>query len=215
MIGHRIELKGEEMELHPLKAIYWKKEKALLIADFHIGKSAHFQRNGILVHSGIDQVNIKNLNQLIKTYPTEKVIFLGDLFHSKFNDAWKAFKTFINRFKDISFQLVLGNHDILPEETYHQSNIKIFRNELAIGPFLITHHPLENWKGESYNLSGHIHPGVMLKGDGKQYMRMPCFYFGIHQGIMPAFGGFTGLSIIKPDKKDQIYVPAGNEVICL
>ncbi|HNU41619.1 MAG TPA: phosphoesterase, partial [Cyclobacteriaceae bacterium] len=64
-----------------------------------------------------------------------------------------------------------------------------------------------------YNLSGHIHPAVRLKGTGRQSVMLPCFYFGKQQGILPAFGSFTGMARIVPKKEDRIFVIAENKVI--
>jgi len=57
-----------------------------------------------------------------------------------------------------------------------------------------------------YNLIGHIHPGVQLKGSAKQSIKLPCFYFGVQQGILPAFGAFTGLTALKVKKNYRVFV---------
>lgn len=206
---------GEGLILHPLKAIYWSAQKTLLIADFHLGKGAHFRRNGIMVHSGIDLVNLKNLNQLMKSFSVEQVVFLGDLFHSKYNQEWQSFEKYMQQHTATKFHLVMGNHDILPQSLYLSSNIIVHQETYCMPPFLLSHKPLEEFPKDSFNLAGHIHPGVMLKGNAKQYMRVPCFYFTENQGIMPAFGEFTGLSILKPKKRDRIFVPIERMVLCL
>lgn len=210
-----VTLAGEELILHPLKAIYWPREKAFLIADFHLGKGAHFRRNGIMVHSAIDMVNLKNLNILLKSFPVEKVLFLGDLFHSRYNQEWLSFEKYIKQQPGIAFHLVMGNHDILPESIYTASNLIVHKEFYQMDPFYFSHKPLEEFPKGLFNLAGHIHPGVMLKGGAKQYMRLPCFYFSENQGIMPAFGEFTGLSMLKPKKKDKVFVSVDKSVICL
>ena len=35
------------------KAIFWEREKTLIISDLHVGKSAHFRKSGIAVSSEI------------------------------------------------------------------------------------------------------------------------------------------------------------------
>lgn len=64
----------------------------------------------------------------------------------------------------------------------------------------------------SYNLAGHIHPAVMLQGR-RDRMRLPCFFFGKEEGLLPAFGAFTGTYTIQPQKVDRVYVLTGNEVM--
>ena len=215
MQTQKVILAGEELILHPLKAIYWPVHKALLIADFHLGKGAHFRRNGIMVHSGIDLVNLKNLNHLIKSFAVSQVIFLGDLFHSRYNQEWQSFEKYMQQQPEIAFHLVMGNHDILPPSHYQAANIILHQETYSLSPFFLSHKPLDEFPENMFNLAGHIHPGVVLKGNAKQYMRVPCFYFSENQGIMPAFGKFTGLSILKPKRKDKVYVPIERMVVCL
>jgi len=46
----------------------------------------------------------------------------------------------------------------------------------------------------SFIISGHIHPGVFIKGRGKQRIKLPCFQVTENQLILPAFSLFTGLN---------------------
>ena len=83
------------------------------------------------------------------------------------------------------------------------------------GPFILTHHPLKEEEVPEglYNLCGHIHPAVYLRGRGKQGMKLPCFHFTTKQGVLPAFGEFTGTAIMRTKKKDQVFVVSGEKVI--
>lgn len=208
-----IELRGETLHLLPEKAIYWKAKGLLLIADLHLGKSAHFRKNGIAVPAKAENKNWELLTKLFQKVKPKRVNFLGDLFHSVHNKEWEVFENLINEFPDIQFELTIGNHDILSPELYHKLNLKLFET-LIEGPFIFTHEPIEK-ESEYYNLAGHIHPGVKLKGKGNQKHRLACFHFGKNKGLLPAFGSFTGLYTIQVKKEDQIFVVAGEEVICL
>ena len=66
---------------------------------------------------------------------------------------------------------------------------------------------------EKYNLAGHIHPCVRLRGAGRQRLRLPCFYFGDRQGILPAFGTFTGLGDVEVQNGDRVFVIADDRVV--
>ena len=121
----------------------------------------------------------------------------------------------IFNYKHVSFELVVGNHDILKAEDYVENNIRLHPEHLVLGPFLLTHEPLEEADGRGYNLAGHIHPGVLLRGKGRQAMRLPCFYFGQHGGILPAFGKFTGFMRLRPSKKDQVFVVVEERVLAV
>jgi metallophosphoesterase superfamily enzyme len=98
----------------------------------------------------------------------------------------------------------------MSDQQYKRKQIKVY-TQLLEEPFLLTHHPVEELNG-SYNLAGHMHPGVQLVGKGRQAETLPCFYFGVTQGFIPAFGMFTGLARLRPRKEDQVYVIAGQRV---
>lgn len=207
------EIRSEKLFLLPEKAIYWASKKLLIIADLHLGKSAHFRKNGIAVPKTAEDNNWMILHRLFKKYTPQRVCFLGDLFHSTHNNSWEVFKELIESYSKISFELVLGNHDVLPTENYEQIGFKLVESLLE-EPFLLTHEPLQE-ESDYYNLAGHIHPGVTLRGKGKQTHRLACFYFGKNGGILPAFGSFTGLANVATKKSDVVFAVVGEQVIKL
>ncbi len=207
----RINLRNEQLELHPHKAIYWEKHQMLLLADLHLGKATHFRRAGIPVPEQVGTINWDKLIGLLLQYEPKRVIFLGDLFHSTYNTKWEELEHLFQQFKGIQFELVLGNHDILPEHIYAKSLMKI-HVELLVSPFLFTHHPLDIIPQEMYNICGHIHPCVYLNGQG-QRVRLACYYFGKQQAILPAFGEFTGMAVIEVKRGDRVFVIAEDNVL--
>ncbi len=65
-----------------------------------------------------------------------------------------------------------------------------------------------------YYFSGHIHPGIRIRGMGKQALQFPCFYFGSSYAILPAFGKFTGTVSIDAPADANVFAilpPAGGE----
>lgn len=203
-------IRGQKFILHPLRAAYWEGESALLVADAHFGKSRHFRKNGLAVPAILDQGDFDKLSFLITYFNPEKVFFLGDLFHSHINADWEKLRGLIRQYEKVSFQLILGNHDILKEEIYHQSGLDTHKHYDARGIFL-THHP--DSSDRAYNLAGHIHPGILLTGTGRQRLRAPCFYFGKNSGLLPAFGNFTGIHPIDAYEGDQVFVVMEKEII--
>jgi metallophosphoesterase superfamily enzyme len=118
----------------------------------------------------------------------------------------------VKYFSNISFELVLGNHDVMSDLQYERKGIRL-HNELVLGNFILTHHPLEEVAPGYYNLAGHIHPGVCLYGKGRQAMTLPCFYFGRQQALLPAFGVFTGLAKIRTYKNDKVFVIVEDKIL--
>jgi uncharacterized protein len=207
-----IDLLHEPMTLFPQKALFWRSERILLLADLHLGKINHFRKSGIPVPNKANDRNLEVLMDVISVTRPARIIFLGDLFHSHYNPEWEVFGELVKHYSNISFELVLGNHDVMSERQYERKGIKVY-DDLVLGPFLLTHHPLEEVPENLYNVAGHIHPGVSLIGRGRQSVTLPCFYFGMRQALLPAFGMFTGLARIAPKKDDRVFVVAEDKII--
>jgi DNA ligase-associated metallophosphoesterase len=208
-----LNLQGEQLTLHPYRAIYWQKHKALLLADLHLGKGAHFRKEGIPIPVQAGQVDFDKLIALLLDFQPERTLFLGDLFHSVYNPTWEEFGQLVNQFGDIHFELIAGNHDILSPHQYEKFQVKVHAEPYPMGPFLLSHHPMESVPEDRYNLAGHIHPGIRLSGLGRQRLRLPCFWFGKEQGLLPAFGSLTGTAPIEALAEDQVFVVTDEAVI--
>ncbi len=201
-----IKLQGEVLQLDPEKAIYWPGQKALFLADLHLGKAEHFRREGLPVPMAIRTKNLERIAGLLEKYQPERVLFLGDLFHSLHNQSWTVFCNFLKKRPEISFELVIGNHDILTDADYQEAGLVLHEEPYLMSPFILSHHPQEEILEGHYNLYGHIHPCVYLQGPGKQYLRVPCFHFGKYHGVLPAFGEFTGMARMETLDGDQVYI---------
>ncbi len=204
--------RGEPIALLSQRLVYLPSQKTLLIADGHFGKINHFRKAGIAVPGSANNRNSSELIDAINETKAEQVIFLGDLFHSHYNEEWQTVGQLVKHFAQCSFQLVEGNHDVLSANQYAEHSIRLIKH-LTVGQWLLTHEPLLEIPDHLYNLCGHIHPGVSLRGGGRQSLLLPCFYFGKQQGILPAFGAFTGLAKIKPKKGDEVFVIANGRVV--
>lgn len=204
---------GEKFELLPQKALFWKSKKILLLADMHLGKVNHFRKAGIPVPAKANTKNYETLIDLVLQTKPERMICVGDLFHSHYNSDWETVGQFTKNFSQLSVELVTGNHDILSDLQYKRHAISVHSQVLKIEKFSLNHFPAETAESGQYTLSGHVHPGVLLRGKGRQALTLPCFYFGEQQGYLPAFGMFTGLARMRPNKTDQVFVIADGSVI--
>ena len=90
----------------PEKAMIWENTNTLLVADIHLGKITHFRKAGIAVPAAAKQENLSRLSDILLNHDVRRVIILGDLFHSHYNDSWLDFKHFIAQFSSIQFILV-------------------------------------------------------------------------------------------------------------
>ncbi|QOR76519.1 MAG: ligase-associated DNA damage response endonuclease PdeM [Thermoflavifilum sp.] len=211
----RIVCRGESLILLSEKAIYWEKQSALIVADLHLGKAMHFRKSGIAVPAELNQENLRQLQKLIVRYAPQRVIILGDLFHSDFNHQVEDWMLWRKQFPHIAFHLVKGNHDVLAEEHYQRLQIQLHQ-EWLLPPFRMVH-TLDESRAlhDAYFLCGHIHPFVRIKGRARQSAVLPCFYFTDTYAILPAFGKFTGRYLIHPAADARVFAVLGDEVVCI
>ncbi|MDW3646368.1 MAG: ligase-associated DNA damage response endonuclease PdeM [Bacteroidia bacterium] len=205
--------RGQTFQLHPHRAIYWEEENSLLLADLHLGKARHFRRAGLAVPIAVSEKNIEILESLALTFNPERLLILGDLFHSSRNYAWDQFKDWLATHPDMEAILIPGNHDFHQKEAYEALGLEVEEEPYIVGDFALSHIPLKEAIEGKYNLAGHIHPAVRLSGEGRQSMSLSCFYFGEWQGLLPAFGKFTGNGYVELSEGDRVFVLAEDEVI--
>ena len=206
--------RGNDFLLTAGRSIFWEEEKTLILSDLHLGKAGHFRKSGIGIPQTVFKEDMQRLVSQVQYFRPATILVVGDLFHSSSNKEHELFYKWIIDIPGISIQLVKGNHDILEISGYHKAGIQVHNEELIIGDFLFTHDIAAcNVKKGFYCFSGHVHPGVILSGMGKQSLRLPCFYFGKDHAILPAFGKFTGTHAITPEPGDHVFALAGNKVI--
>ncbi|RAI91351.1 ligase-associated DNA damage response endonuclease PdeM [Algoriphagus yeomjeoni] len=204
---------GTTLHLLPEKAIWIAETSTLLIADLHFGKAAHFRKSGIPVPEPIHLHDLQGIKELVEKYTPTDFYVLGDLFHSDWNEQWDHLNSYLSSFVLTRFHLVKGNHDVLAPIAYKQSLFEIHEKPVELGNLFLTHEPAGKIPEGKLNLCGHLHPGVRLRGKGRQSLRISCFHLGENQLILPAFGRFTGLALVKRKPNDQIFGISGEKVI--
>ena len=207
-------LQGQELTLLPDKALYWQEQKALLVADVHLGKAGHFRKAGIPVPGQVHWEDLQRLSLLIEAWQPKQLIILGDLFHSQINNEWLIFEQWCQAHCKLEVILVKGNHDILPDSAYKIPNLTVQAEPWVLPPFALSHHP-GSPHIHYYTLTGHLHPAIRLRGRGRQSLTLPCFYFGEKEAILPAFGQFTGHAIVKTPASSQVFGITEDRIIPL
>lgn len=202
--------------LSPERVMFWEKQKALIIADLHIGKTGHFRKSGIPVPQHVFKEDLQRLFTQILFYKAEKLIIAGDLSHSRSNKEMDLFKKWRHDLEALEVILVNGNHDILDDAWYNE--LKITRTDaLDIDDFSFCHDPEEAFSKitdqKHYTFCGHLHPGVSIRGRGRQSLQFPCFYFGNSIGILPAFSRFTGSVNVNAQTGENIFAIVENSIM--
>lgn len=199
IVLEHIAIKNEILTLTNQRAIYWKNKNALILSDIHIGKTAHFRRHGIPMPDDILQKDLERLKSLINYFEVHQLLIVGDLFHAETNSDMSTFKMWLKQFDNLKLILIKGNHDRQSNRLMDDLDIEVI-TKMNIGPFTLIHEPEER-NSDSFTISGHTHPGVMIKGKGKQKLKLPCYQVTSNQIILPAFSLFTGLNTTsRPDE---------------
>ena len=207
---------NEHLVLSGERSLFWEAENTLVIADLHVGKTGHFRKEGIGVPSGVYKDDLHRLLAQILFFKAERLIIVGDLTHSIANREMDLFRKWRKDFSSLDVQLVKGNHDILDNRWYEEADIRVHNEPFAIRQFVFVHDivkpAIEPAPGQ-YIFSGHVHPGVIISGRGRQSLRLPCFYFSKTHCILPAFSRFTGTYRINAGKEDKIIAIADKELM--
>jgi DNA ligase-associated metallophosphoesterase len=208
-----IDVAGVRLALLAQRAAYLIDERCLLVADAHIGKAVSFRRLGVPVPSGTTSQTLQVLSQAIAATGARRVVFLGDLLHSAHAHATatlQALAQWRHAHAHLELLLVRGNHDDRAGDLPPTLGVDSVDEPLRMGGLALCHHPQPRTGG--YVLAGHLHPCVVLGGRAHQRLRLPCFHFGQHVGVLPAFGAFTGMHAIRPGPGEQVYVVVGDMV---
>jgi DNA ligase-associated metallophosphoesterase len=208
-----IDCAGERLHLLPDKAIFWPREKSLIIADLHLGKPAAFRQAGVAVPESTTDADLSRLDFLLHSTASKRLVILGDFFHAtpgQQPEVMNAFTEWREKHPKLSINLLLGNHDKRSRRAPELWRLEIDEKQ-TVAPFVFQHEPGESSDG--YILSGHIHPAISLSEKFGGGIRAPCFCFGERCAILPAFGSFTGMRNIHPRKRDRIFAVGSGEVI--
>src|SRR5437588_1975755 len=136
-ILHKI--KDQSLWLSAQRSVYWEEQRDLIVSDLHLGKTDHFRKSGIPVPQNIYKEDMQRLVSLLHHFKPQELIVVGDFFHSHQNTELDWFKKWRADFSHLKILLVKGNHDILNDAWYEQTDIEVIEKELTINSFLFTH----------------------------------------------------------------------------
>ena len=210
------EVAGQRLLLLAQRAAFRPEPGILLIADAHVGKAHSFRRLGVPVPAGITADMLATLSALIRSTAAQRLVFLGDLLHSARSRSpatWAAVADWRQGHAQVEMTLVRGNHDRHAGDPPPEWRIDAVDEPLRCGPLALAHHP--DPVAGAYVLAGHVHPAAVLGGRAHDRLRLPCFHLGPEVGVLPAFGGFTGMHVLPRGPSDRVFVIAGDSVRAL
>jgi len=208
MNAYATELAGEQVLLLPEKALYWPRDKTLMVADIHFGKAASFRALGVPVPRGTTSANLAVLGELVARHAPRRIVFLGDFLHAKAAQAPATLRAMLDWracHPALELLLVRGNHDRHAGDPSALLGVRVVDEPWAAGPFALCHHP--DVHSSLFLIAGHVHPVFQLR-TARESLRLPCFVLGARRALLPAFGAFTGGHPLIPASTDKVYVIA-------
>lgn len=211
-----VQLEGQTLWLLPERVAWHAPSRTLFVADLHLGKSATFRARGLPVPAGTTSENLQRLSDLVREHAATRIVFLGDLLHSKHAQraaaiaplhAWRA------AHPALRCVLVRGNHDSHAGDPPPSLGFEIVDEPWPVddAPGLLgCHHPQQAPGGTV--LAGHWHPAITLRGPARDHQRLACFCLVGRLLVLPAFGAFTGSSPQSPPTGSVCYPVGGDRV---
>ncbi|BDI61819.1 metallophosphatase [Qipengyuania nanhaisediminis] len=214
---------GEEFVLTKSHALYWPRERALLVADLHLEKGSWYARTGQMLPPYDSRETLERIADCVKATGARRVITLGDNFHDddgthRLDDYAKGMLESLTRALD--WVWITGNHDENLPRAFGAS----IAEELEVNGIVLRHAAR---RGETRaEMSGHFHPKMRLTVRERRIAR-PCAVVsrsaqGGDRMILPAFGAYTGgmdagsreiLAALKPADAIDAVLPAKGKLV--
>ncbi|NVK03213.1 MAG: ligase-associated DNA damage response endonuclease PdeM [Flavobacteriia bacterium] len=207
----KIVLQNEDVEITAERTLWFERKQTLFLSDVHLGKATHFRKAGMYISGKTGFKDLDRIAFQLRHFQPNRIVFLGDLFHSEYNQEWEAFIDLRNHFKEVEFILIEGNHDIMDLKFYERAGVKVIEEGYIEDGWEWRHHPSENPVG--FQICGHIHPGVRIRGKARQSLTLPCFVHEPNRFIFPAFGRLTGKVRYEGANGSRYYAIAGSEIL--
>lgn len=213
-----LDFAGEEFLLTKGNALYWPKERALLVADMHLEKGSWYAQHGQMLPPYDSRETLERIADAVNVTGARRVITLGDNFHDDAGthrlDPYAA-GMLESLTRALDWVWITGNHD----EKMHRSFGAALVDEMELGGIILRH---EAKPGETRaEMSGHYHPKMRVKVRNRHITRscavVSRFSVTGDRIILPAFGAYTGgmdagapeiLSVLKPADTIDAVLPA-------
>jgi DNA ligase-associated metallophosphoesterase len=184
---------GEEFALVQERALYWPRERALLVADLHLEKASFYAQHGQMLPPYDSRETLERIALAIRETGARRVFTLGDNFHDSAGPTRlepHAAGMLNALVKATDWVWITGNHDPAMDAAAGGT----LAEELDIAGLILRHRAKA---GETQpEISGHYHPRLQITVRDRA-IRRPCAVVSSAEGhrgrmILPAFGALTG-----------------------
>lgn len=189
--------------------LYLKKEKALIVSDFHMGYEEALNNQGILIPRTQYAETMKRVEKILTGFEIKTIIINGDFKHefgTISETEWRHTLRLLDFLSEHCKKIILikGNHDMILGPIAEKRGLEIKRNH-AIGKTMILHGD-KIPKGDKFDsmnrlIIGHEHPAISLLKSGR-LETYKCFLKGKWKKkeiiVMPSFNLVTeGTNVLR------------------
>ncbi len=217
-----LEFFGEEFLLTKSSALYWPRERALLVTDLHLEKGSWYAQHGQMLPPYDSRETLERIADAIKATGARRVITLGDNFHddaggSRLDPYASGMLEAMTR--SLDWIWITGNHDEHMDRAFGAQ----IEKEMEVNGIILRH---EAKSGETRaEMSGHYHPKMRVQVRNRHIAR-PCAVIShsakTQRMILPAFGAYTGgmdagapeiLKALSPASRIDAVLPAKGKLV--
>jgi len=210
-----VSLDGIDAELMPERALFLCADRALVVADLHIGKSESYRRFGVPSADGIDEETLERLGRAAMRAGAKVIVVVGDLTHHADGIGEAEMERFA-RFRErimLPIRLVEGNHDRGARTLPAEWMIDRVGARFALGGVRFEHEPPGSL-GVGWTVSGHLHP-MLSVARGVRSVEAPAFVVDRARRtvVLPAFSKFTRGVRFAPQTGCELFAIAEGAVL--
>ncbi len=187
MSSRLIKFAGQALELHHSGALFWHRQRMLVVGDLHLEKASSYHKSGQFLPPYDTAETLRRLGGAISRFAPARLLLLGDVFQDR--DAWQRMAMsdrdhLLTLLDGIDTVWIEGNHDghfVLPGH--------IGQKSCEFGGITFRH--IMDMTAQLPEISAHYHPVALIRHRGSR-LRRACFVCTQQRLLMPAFGALTG-----------------------
>ncbi|MGV8162371.1 MAG: metallophosphoesterase [Candidatus Nanoarchaeia archaeon] len=183
-------------------ALFFEKERTLILGDLHIGEEAAMKRDGVLIPRFQQKDLIDKTKKILSETKPDLIILNGDVKHefggiSK--EEWKQVLDYLDILQKSSKVVIIkGNHDKIIGPIANKKGIPVLEHYLVNQSTYVCHgdiiHTNDAYKQAKIIIIGHEHPAIGLRS-GNRVEKYKCFLKGKYQNktliVMPSMNQLT------------------------
>ena len=172
---------GAALTVLPEGALWWEREKTLVVADLHFEKGSSFAAKGIALPPYDTRTTLRRLQALVTKLKPARLIALGDSFHDRTAEARMDeadADALIALTRSTDWVWITGNHDPVPPRRFGGA----VHEEINIGPLIFRHEP--QVAPDTGEIAGHLHPVAAVRVRGRR-LRRRCVMSTAHARYCP------------------------------